>query len=170
MQTPADRTTLSMTSAVTSAHAGQTISVNVLIGYQDIKPTLVQLELAYDPSILTALEILPGVYFTKPVVALQNISLNTGRISYALRCPLQQNRTTTTDCANSGTNNLATVMFQVNPYTTKSQTTISFLPKTLVHSKNGINILGGTNSLSLRIHGTRLPVEASSSGQIIPTP
>ncbi|MGH7202968.1 MAG: cohesin domain-containing protein [Candidatus Levyibacteriota bacterium] len=169
-QTPDEKTTLSMTSALTSVRAGQTISVTVLINNQDLKPTLAQLELAYDPTVLTATNILPGMYFTKPTIALQNISLDTGRISYALRCPLQQNSITATDCANAATNNLATVTFQVNPYTTKSQTKISFLPKTIVHSKNGINILGGTTSLSLHINGASLPVEASSSGQIIPTP
>ena len=160
-------TTLSLASNLTTVQAGQSITVAVLINNEGLQPTLAQLEIAYDPSVLTATSILPGTFFTHPTIPLQNISLDSGRVSYALKCPMQA-ETGVTECANAGATTVATLTFLVNPSAIKRQTTITFLPKTLVRIKNGTDILHKTNNLTLSVHGAVLPV-GSSSGQIVPT-
>lgn len=47
------------------------------------KVTAVQLELQYDPKVLTNVVVTPGSFFTKPVVLLNQVDSKTGRISYA---------------------------------------------------------------------------------------
>ena len=163
-QPTTENTTLSLISSLTLVQRGQTLSVAVTVHNEGVLPSLVQLEIAYDPTVLTATSVLPGTFFTKPTVALQNISSDVGRISYALKCPQSQTNLGMTDCANAGTTTLATLTFLVNPLAAKPKTTITFLPKTLVRSKNGTNILHQVNSLTVDIQRAVVPV-ASSSGQ-----
>lgn len=155
-------TSLSLTSSTQTPQHRQTITVAIGITNQGLIPSLAQLEIAYDPTVLTALSVLPGTFLNKPTVVLQNIRPDLGRISYALKCPGLP------DCANASSNNLATMTFLVNATAAKPQTTISFLPKTLIRSKNGTDMLHKTTGITLTILGAVVP-DASPSGQILPT-
>ena len=86
--------------------------------------TGVQLELSYDPEIITNVSIQQGTFFLKPVVLLNNIDKENGRISYALGINPQ-------DSGKKGEDIVATLTFKTNVLS-PTATTISFLPKTLV--------------------------------------
>lgn len=167
--TPAE-TTLSITTNTQTIQAGQTTSVAIIIHNQGPHTSLAQIELAYDPLALSVDAITPGTFFTNPTVTLQNIDPLTGRISYALTCPVLTKTTTTPDCANPNSPTIATITVSSNPYTVKPATTLSFLPKTVVRTHNGKNILQATNGLQLAITRPLFPVSSSSANSVHITP
>lgn len=86
------------------------------------KVTAIQLELQYDPLLLTNIEVVPGPFFTKPAIFLNQIDNKTGRISYAFGIAT---------AGVQGTGIAATLSFSVKSKTPE-KTAIIFLPKTLV--------------------------------------
>ncbi len=88
----------------------------------------VQLELAFDPKILSNLVIKPGPFFKAPVELIKNINYQTGRVSYALGIQ-------PTDYGVKGIGTVAVISFQYTSIGAPSSTTITFLPKTLVASE-----------------------------------
>jgi len=98
-------------------------SSDVLISTGNNKTTAVQLELTYDPKVLTNVDIKSGVFFTAPVVLLKKIDTVNGRISYALGINPSQKPT-------SGSGIVATISFSTVSGTTAMQTPINFSPKT----------------------------------------
>ena len=95
------------------------------------KVTAVQLELQYDPQVLTSVTVAPGPFFgTTSDVLLNQIDAETGRISYALSVGLTAQGVT-------GRGIVATVTFS-SKVKTPGKTAILFLPKTLV-TASGIN-------------------------------
>ena len=86
--------------------------------------TAVQLELQYDPNILTDIEVVPGPFFANPQILLDQIDIKAGRISYALG--LGQNEKATT-----GSGTVANITFSVKSKLPE-KTAMIFLPKTLV--------------------------------------
>lgn len=100
-------------------------STSVLIKPGNNKITAVQLEISYDPKVLTNVNITAGDFFTTPVELIKNIDTVNGRISYALG--INPNQTATN---NNGT--VATVTFSTLAGTTATQTPINFDPKTEV--------------------------------------
>lgn len=158
----ASETTLSLGASAQTVRPGQTLQVSIMISSQGLLPSLSQLELAYDPTILTVQNIFPGTFLRQPQIALQNIRPDLGRISYALKCPPQTGGNIP-DCANQGSNQFATINFIVNPTVTKPQTTIAFLPKTVIRSKSGSDLLKKTTPITITVIGA-MPQTASSSG------
>src|SRR5258708_30792144 len=75
-------TTLSFSTTEQSIQRGQTVTVAILLHNPIPHPTLAQLELAYDPTMLSVNFLTPGTFFTDPTVALQKIDPLTGRVSY----------------------------------------------------------------------------------------
>jgi len=104
------------------------LPVNIMSGKNKI--TAVQLELQYDPLILTDVAIAPGQFFPKPDVLLNQIDTKTGRISYALSVGL-------TDEGIIDKGAVANLTFSVKAQA-PTKTIIIFLPKTLVTAA-GIN-------------------------------
>jgi hypothetical protein len=100
-----------------------TYSTDVLISSGSNKTTAVQLEISYDPKVLTNVDIVPGSFFTTPVVLLKKIDTVNGRISYALGISPSQKPT-------SGNGTVATITFSPVATTTATQTPIIFEPKT----------------------------------------
>jgi len=99
------------------------LPINISTGKN--KVTAVQLELQYDPLILTNVAVTPASFFAKPDILLNQIDTKTGRISYALDVGL----TTLQGVVGRGT--VANLTFSVKAGTPE-QTAIIFLPKTLV--------------------------------------
>jgi len=104
------------------------LPVNIISGKN--KVTVVQLELQYDPLVLTDVAITPSSFFPKPDVLLNQIDTKTGRISYALSVGL-----TGEGIIDKGT--VANLAFSVKAQA-PTKTIIIFLPKTLVAAA-GIN-------------------------------
>jgi hypothetical protein len=148
--TPAD-TSLLLSTESQSLQLGQTATIAVLIHNINPHPNIAQIDLAYDPSVLTIDSIAPGTFFTNPAIALQTIDPVAGRISYALHCPISQTSEAIIDCVNPSSSTLATITFSVNSNALQNNTTLSFLPKTVVRIKNGRDVLQKTSGLQLTI-------------------
>lgn len=128
-------------------------SLPILIDTGINKVSTVQLELAFDPDVLTDVSISPAEFFENPVILINQIDEVNGRISYALSVSPSASESGKNDFAargRQGKGSLATLTFQTNlrPGTT---TTISFLPKTQVEAEGlGQSALKSTNSARLK--------------------
>jgi hypothetical protein len=130
--------------ATSSSVASLKYSVPINISTGKNKVTAVQLEMQYDPQVITKVTVVPGPFFTKPEVLLEQIDEKTGRITYAFGSGL-------TEPSVVGQGIVANLTFEAKA--TPLQTTIiSFLPKTLVTAE-GINqsVLKQTNDIQIII-------------------
>lgn len=120
------------------------VDVNVNTNNQAISG--IQLELSYDPAILTNVEIVPSennLFGENPAVLINSVDSDLGRISYAIALGgLTQEEV-------SGNGSIATVTFNANASLAES-TQITILPKTTVRSLRSTNSLL-QNSLPLSI-------------------
>lgn len=131
---PVAQTTLSFGSpaiATTSSALTLDYSLPINITTGKNKVTAVQLELQYDPLILTDVEVVPGPFFANPDILLDQIDVETGRISYAFGVGL-------TDKGIAGKGIVANLTFSTRAASTPKKTAIIFLPKTIVTAE-GIN-------------------------------
>ena len=99
-------------------------SVNLAIDTGENKVTAVQVELSYDPTVITNIDILPATFFENPIVLLKKVDTKNGKISYAIAMP-------PTGAAKTGQGTVATITFTTS-LQAGQKTGISFLPKTLV--------------------------------------
>lgn len=132
-----------------STNVNYSIPINIETGKN--KVTAVQLELQFDPKVLTNIAVVPGSFFTKPEVLLEQIDEKTGRITYAFGIGL-----TGQGVAGQGT--VATLNFGTKAALnaakvgTPQQTTILFLPKTLVTAEDtDQSVLKQTNNIQFII-------------------
>lgn len=109
-----------------SSPSNFTYSVPINISTGKNKVTAVQLELQYDPEVLTSVSVTPGAFFKDPVVLLNQIDAKTGRISYAFGINLSP-----TEEGVMGENIVANITFKTKSITPQ-ETSIEFLPKTLI--------------------------------------
>ncbi len=120
--------------ATSSSLTDPTYSLPISITTGSNKVTAVQLELQYDPKILTDVSVAPGAFFKNPVILLNQIDSKTGRISYAFGIsPAEQGVV--------GQDIVAVLNFKT--LTAPEPTVILFLPKTLVTAE-------GTNESVLK--------------------
>lgn len=117
-------TTLRLTPPVNTPSLPNTYSTDVSIATDGDKVTAAQLELSYDPKVLTNVQIKPGTFIQNPVVLLKKVDQVNGRVSLAIGIPLGQ-------AALAGTGTVATITFDEIPTATGS-TILDFLPKTAV--------------------------------------
>jgi hypothetical protein len=117
-------TSLKLTPPVKSPTLLNTYSTNVTISSNGDKVTAAQLELSFDPKVLTNVQIVPGAYIKNPVVLLKKVDQTNGRISLAIGIPLGATPL-------SGTGTVATITFNEVPAATGS-TILDFLPKTAI--------------------------------------
>lgn len=99
---------------------------DVIINTGQNNVTSVQLELVYDPLVLTKVDITPGAFFINPKIALKNIDEKTGRITFALSSSDSQGAL--------GQGILAKISFTT--LKKNVSTTIDFLPKTQVSAED----------------------------------
>jgi hypothetical protein len=107
-------------------------SLNITLDSQGTPPTLIQLELAFDPTVLTDIDIAPGNYFINPKILLKTIDYNNGRISYAI-----ESASYVSPQVNQATVSVVTFT-AIGP---KKETNLYFLPKTVVKTKGEANSL-----------------------------
>jgi len=123
MPTPYAQSILAFTPASTGSAQSKTYNVTVTSNANTINA--VQLEMAFDPKVLSAITLTPGSFFPNPVVLIKNIDYTNGRISYALGIQPQ-------DHGMKGQGTVATISFRVLPGVTATSTVLTFTPKTLV--------------------------------------
>ncbi len=117
-------TSLKLTPPKNTPSLPSTYSTDVTITTNGDKVTAAQLELSYDPKVLTNVDIKPGTFIKNPVVLLKKVDQANGRISLAIGIPLGQNGL-------AGKGIVATITFNEVPTATGS-TILDFLPKTAV--------------------------------------
>lgn len=122
--TPAVPQTVLLFDEISMATNSASYSIPIIINTGRNLVTGAQLELFFDPKIITNVSIQQGNFFLKPVVLLNNIDKESGRISYALGISPE-------DSGREGEGIVATLTFKTNVLS-PTPTTISFLPKTLV--------------------------------------
>lgn len=122
------QTVLGFSAPVITAGAASTANINITTGVNKI--TAVQLEMSFDPKVITNVSITPGTFFSDPVSLFKEIDPVKGTISYAFGIGLGQKPVT-------GTGTLATVSFTVVPGQT-SPASINFLPTTMVAAQGEI--------------------------------
>jgi len=128
-----------------------THSYDVFIDSSDNTVNDVQLELSYDPSVLTNVAVVPGSFFTNPSQLVKDIDTTSGRISYALGIQPKDNGI-------KGTGIVAQVVFQFQPTATVSSTMLRFLPKTKVGGQ-GANesVLRAATDVTIDVPGKTTP-------------
>lgn len=115
------------------------LPINISTGKNRV--TAVQLELQYDPAVLTNVAVVPDSFFANPNVLLNQIDTKTGRISYAFGIGLS-------DQAVVGKGTVANLTFSVRAGIPE-KTAIIFLPKTLVMDEEVVQsvLKASTNAL-----------------------
>ncbi len=124
-----------------SSGIAKTYSLPIIINTRTNKVTSVQLELSFDPNILTDVKITPSNFFKNPSVILNKINSDTGRISYALSA-------TQPEGSKQGESTLALLTFEVRVPSVPSA--ITFLSRTFVTAEGlDSSALKSTNSAQL---------------------
>ncbi len=132
---------LSMTPGYLVATSSATTSVEVNLQTQS-SPTIIQLEIAYDPNFLYNLSVVPGEYFIAPVIPLEKTDYRNGRISYAL----------SGKSINPNSNAVARVYFTPINYGLRKQTELKFLPKTSIKEESKLIELKSTAGVIITIN------------------
>lgn len=118
------------------------LPINIKTGSNAV--TAVQLELLYDPKAITKVVVKPESFFANPTVLINNIDAQNGRISYALGIGPDASGT-------QGTGTVASISFAAKSKT-PIETSISFLPKTLVTAEGvSQSVLKTTNTANFII-------------------
>lgn len=145
-KTAAD-TTLTLLPDSFSLSSSGSAEVAVVIDTGKNLITGAQIELGYDPNVITAVQMRPGVFIESPVELLNRIDLKTGRISYALGVPLGK-----TPVQGKGIVAYLTVKKNMTTTYVNAQSYITILPKSLVTS------LGEDGSVLKEMKGSTINV------------
>jgi len=107
---------------------GQVGHVDITMNTSDNDVTAVQLELGYDPHVISNVKVTPGPLFTNPVVLIDKNNPATGRYTYAFGI-------TPNAKAVSGTGVVATVTFTPLPGAVGKDMQLGLLPTSLVTAR-----------------------------------
>ncbi len=144
---------LSLSPNPVNVQAGGRGTVEVNIDTSDNAVTAAQLEIAYDPEVLSNVVVTPGPLFQNAVVLINKNDPATGRFTYAFgRTPGQTPVT--------GTGVVATISFTARAATSPSQLTL--LPASLVTAR------GVANSVLKSSTGTEIIVGSGGAGVGLP--
>lgn len=123
---------------------GQKGSVSVFIDTGENAISQAQLELSYDPKILTFVTISPGTFIPNPQVLVNSVDTAKGRISFAVEAGLNESPF-------KGRGSVATLSFQARG-PLGLETTITFLPKSMVsNQQSGLSLLKESIGATVRI-------------------
>lgn len=138
-------------SSTTPSQLNKTVSV--MADPHGNKINGIQIELSYDPTVITNVTITPGSFFSHPVVLFHTIDKVDGRISYVIAAGLSDGLAT-----QSGV--VATLALTLNPQATAS-TTLHFLPKTKVTQEGTLeSVLKTAEDLTLTLpKPTYIPID-----------
>lgn len=122
---PEAGTTLMLSPNPLTLTAAETGRVEVIVDSSFNNLTAVQLEMSYDPEIITNVQVQPGPFFPKPLTLLNSVDTVNGRITYALGITPAQTPV-------QGDGVVAEITFNIIPGNANKETTIELLPKSLV--------------------------------------
>ena len=130
---------------------GQQGKVDVTIDTADNDVTAIQLELGYDPTIVSNVKVTPSTLFQNPVVLINKDDPKSGRYTYAFG--ITPNSPTV-----KGQGVVATVTFTTSAAANGKSTQLGLLPTTLVTAR------GVANSVMKSAGGTVVTIGTSASG------
>ena len=151
LPTSSAHSVLSLSPNPINVAAGGQGSVNVNIETSDNAVTAVQLEIAYDPNVITNVQVNPGPLFPNPVVLINKNSVKTGRYTYAFG--ITPNNPTI-----EGMGTVATITFTAAANATGQRAQLALLPTTLVTAR------GISSSVLKSSSGTVVVVGTSGQG------
>lgn len=135
-------------------------SVSVNINTSDNDVTAVQLELGYDPHILSNVKVTAGPIFTNPVVLIDKNNPVAGRYTYAFGI-------TPSAQPVKGTGVAATITFTVSPNALGKSTQLGLLPTSLVTARGvAQSVLKSTMGTTLTVGGAAPAI--SNTGTTVP--
>lgn len=142
---------LSQNPVLASTPSASYYNEDILIYSKENRINSVQLELSFDPNVITVYDILPGTFFDSPQTLLKTIDNTNGRISFATS-PAQGNA--------SGTGLIATISFTLSrTQKIATQTSITFLPKTELSSADTLDsLLKEANSATFVVYPIISPI------------
>lgn len=133
---------LSFVPETSSTSAIQTVDVVVESNQNHL--TGAQLNIAFDPKVLSNVTIKPGTYFTNPTVLFTTVDKVNGQISYVLGIGANGQEA-------SGSGTVATISYTLLP-TASPSTKLSFLPKTEVTQQGVLgSVLKRSTGLTIQI-------------------
>ena len=132
---------------------GQVSHVDITMDTSDNNVTAVQLELGYDPNVITNVKVTSGTLFTNPVVLIDKNNPSTGRYTYAFGITPSASPVT-------GTGVVATVTFTPLPGATGKDMQLGLLPTSLVTAR------GVAQSVLKSATGTVITVGSNSSAPV----
>ena len=130
---------------------GQQGSAAITMDTSDNNVTAVQLEIGYDPGVITNVKVTSGPLFTNPVVLIDKNNPTTGRYTYAFGI-------TPNAQVVKGTGVVATVTFTTMYGAAGKQMQLGLLPTSLVTAR------GVAQSVLKSANGTVVTVSGSSAG------
>lgn len=148
--------TLSISPNPLIVQPGKTTAIQVLVDTKGIKPSLIQMELSYDPSALSHVSIVPGTFYQNPDVRLNMINGRNGRISYALAPSKGQEDQT-------ASNIVATLRITPRLTAVTRETSISFMPKTVVQTDDSQNALKAALGTKILLRSSDIPTASPSA-------
>lgn len=122
------QTVLTVSSIPTPLATPSSYQTDVVINTGSNKVNSVQLELTYDPKVLTKVDIISGQFFVDPLVSIKNVDQVNGRISFVLNASGPKG----SDNGVLGQGIVAQIRFSTPKGLKATNTSISFLPKTQV--------------------------------------
>lgn len=145
--TPFAQSTLTLTevptNSTTSAINTKQFTVNIDTHINSV--TVAQIEIGYDPGVVTITNIEPGTFFPHPVQLLKNIDMKNGRISYALGIQPQESGI-------KGKGTIATISYTILDSAKRDKTAFYVLPKTIIGAQGiALSVLKNANSLTISI-------------------
>lgn len=147
-------TLLSFSPSILTVSTGSTYSAEIAIDSVDNMVTAVQLDLDYNPNVLTDVSVKDGNFFTSPQLFANEVE--NGNILYAAG---------TFSNGVKGKGTIATITFKVLP-TLTAQTEIVFTPKTQVTAEKSLeSVLKNKTNLTLQITTTRPQTSTNSATQ-----
>lgn len=112
------------TISLPAAQGAQPGSAEIQINTQQNNVTAVQIEMQYDPKVLSNVTVEPGTFFTNPLVLKNTIDPVKGTISYWIAIQISGN-------AQKGTGSVATISFTATPNQQKASY-LTFTNDTLI--------------------------------------
>ncbi len=158
--TPAN-TVLALAPNPITVAPGQQGTAQVSIDTSSNDVTAVQLELGYDPTVLSNVKVIPGTLIQNPAVLIDKNDPQTGRYTYAFGI-------TPNGTPIKGTGVVATVTFTVRANALGKETQLGLLPTTLVTARGVANSVLKSGTGTVITVGTAGAGAASGSGSTIP--
>jgi hypothetical protein len=143
------QTNLSIATPTLSAGSLTTYTTNVMLSTERSKIVAIQLKLAFDPKVLTKVDIIPAAFFTNPAILRKEIDAVNGKITYVFGIGPGQKPVTAQG---------AVAVIKFTPLMRESTIVIDFAPNSKVISSDQVqSVLTSTRGMQFSFGPTPTP-------------